>query len=315
MNGLYSTAAGLAAGIMASLSIMLYRKRRQILESRHRERLRGLARTRDMSLLDGALPRHLYERAHDLGISGGYRVRHAMVGRDDRGSYYFAQRTSGKTTKQMLLFDANKDTRIDGFSLAPRRRSDLVSQWRRLAGRIFGRPYNDPVTIELGWKCRPVELLQEGLLERATQTMRAVADACHRCTSTALGIHVDGKRIAIYAEKGLDLRELNEFMNQALELRAAALDVLLDMRHLGSASGAVRPISEAIADVASSTMPGNSKGSSINRRRLVTKQNSGAWSMPMDLPVQSVGKPATSALNLREAEEVVIFTSKGVPLD
>jgi hypothetical protein len=238
-----------------------------------------------------------------------------MVGRDDRGSYYFAQCIAGKLTTQMLLFDANKDTRIDGFSLAPRRRSDLVSQWRRFLGRISGRPYNDPVTIELGWKCRPIELLQEGLLERATQTMRAVADACHRCTSTALGIHVDGKRIAIYAEKKLDLRELNDFMNQALELRAAALDVLLDLRHLGSASGAVRPISEAIAEVASATMPGKSNSSRVKRERLVTKQNSGAWSMPMDLPVQSVSKPNMPVFNASEAEEVVIITSKGVPLD
>lgn len=307
MTVLSTIGFGIAIGALVGGGFVLYRKNQERLERRWQEELRKIARSRRLSILDGDTPRHLYERVQDIESPGRFTIRDAMVGRDDSGSYYFARRVERTRSIQMLLFDANKDTRIDGFTLAPRRHSARGGAWTRWLGELFGRKSTQPVSIELGWRCRPAELLQEGLLERATQTMRAVADACHRSSGTALGIHVDGKRVVIFTEGYLDTGELDQFMRQSLELRFAALSVLLDLRHLGSATGAVRPISDAIREVAAQNLKRRTApvSKAVDRQDRASLQNSGAWSMPMDVPPD----------NERYKEEVVIYTSRGIPLD
>lgn len=309
MNAFTIAAIALGSGAVATLTGSIVKRSRSMTRQRRRDQLRSIARTNHLSLLDGDLPTHLNDRVRRHGSAESkLRVEDVLAGRDSDGSYYFGTRKGGDRDVQVLLFDANKDTRIDGLVLAPRRRGGTRRAIRRWFNNLLGRNGFDPIALELYWSCRPADLIQEGLLERASAALRTVALASASSMDAPMGIMVDGRRIAIASERALGIKEYEAFIQEALHLRRQVLDAVLDARFMGSTgSRAIQPIARAIHEVASTQ-----RREPISKEHLLQKQSS-VWSMAMDVPEEDTRKSGY-VRPLKKEEEVVVLTGSGMEL-
>lgn len=310
MNEITMAAIAIGSGVAALLSWSIVKRSRAMSGQRRSEQLRSIARSFHMSLLEGDLPKHLHDRVRRRGVAGPkIRVENVMAGRDSDGAFYFATRRGGDRDVQVLLFDATKDSRIDGLSLAPRRRGGSRRSIRRWFNKLFGRSEFDPISMELNWCCRPSDLIQEGLLERSSAALRAVAMASAASADAPMGLEVDGRRIAISSEGVLGVRDYGAFVQEALHLRRQVLDAILDPRHMGSTgSRAIQPIARAIEEVAAN----EPRREPISKEHLLQKQNS-AWSLAMDVP-DDVRKSGYVRPLKRDEDDVVVLTGSGMEL-
>jgi hypothetical protein len=301
----------LGAGIVALDSVR--RSRRKRVRAAHLTELRSLARRRGLSLLEDSIPEHVVDRATPPGMRRRAHIEDVLLGRDERGNYYTLRRRLRGRFDQLLLFDAPKDTQIDGFSAEPvaKRRQSILT-------RMLRRDADKPMRMVSEWECEPRSLFDDGVVFRCGRSLQLLARHAGAHGRILLGMDVDGRRVRLRSRGRLDADELAAFLDAALNLRAQALDTLMDTRYLQSLSGDIQPIADAVHQVVESALsrPSGSvsrirQTKTIERKDLLERQ-SGPWSTVMDIPPELMRRP--HAPQPVEEVEVVVLTGRGTPI-
>ena len=312
-NALWLALVGSAAGAAIVALDVLRRSRARRLRAAHLVELRSLARRRGLSTLEEAIPEHVCDRATPRSWRRRAHVQDVLQGRDERGNYYTLRRLQGRGCDQLLLFDAPKDTQIDGFCAMPVTKHRLP-----LLARLWRRKSDTTLRISSKWECEPRALLDDGAVIRCTRALQQIARHAGAHGRTLIGLDIEGRRLCLRTSGQLDTDELAAFLDAALGMRAQILDILMDTRYLHSLSGDIQPIADAVHQVVENAL-GRQSGSvsrirqtkTIERKELLERQ-SGPWSTVMDIPPELMQRP--HAARPVEEVEVVVLTGRGTPI-
>jgi hypothetical protein len=300
------------AGLVAVESLRRSRAKRA--RASHVSELRNLARRRGLSPLEDAVPEHVCDRATPRGSRRRAHVEDALLGRDDRGNYYALRRLSGRRSETLLLFDAPKDTQIDGFSAEPTAKQGLTA-----LSRLWRRESDGSLLLTSRWECEPRALRDDGVVIRCGRALQRIARHAGAHGSLLLGLDIDGRRICVRTRGKLDVDSLAAFLDAGLALRAEILDTVMDTQYLQSLSGDIQPITDAVHSVVEKTLGRASRSiervrnSRVVERRELLERQSGPWSTVMDIPPELMRRPHAAPEPIEEVE-VVVLTGRGTPI-
>lgn len=241
-------------GILGIALVLLYAGIRR---RRHREWLIRLSSKYSLGVVEAGASwdarklASMYEEK-----KGRPHLKDILVGSDDHGRFFAAERRRGRRREQILFFEPEEGTHVRGFSFSPEPRR--AGFWRRhLLRRDAGRNGDSTGGLDfaLHWSAPRPQWGDEQGLAVAARVLFHAARIIEESPLQRLHLRIDQRRVLVRCDRRLSGRELDQFLADATALRRRVLESLRRVRQASGHSGRGAPAaSKRVAPVTKGTV-------------------------------------------------------------